>query len=582
MPDLASVLEQARVPEHSAPFMQAMSQGTAFLEGEYLFLTADDWLMAIGYPLSGEYAHDSFERALAAALRRVPKRLEGVDCWAIGPDLPARLAGHVTDRDTFYILPCDAPVPARLRRPVEIAAEKLTVREGRDFTPAHRRLWAEFMNRAVLPPNVRGLFARTGAVLDTPGLRLLDAVDAEGNLAASLLLDDAPRRFCSYLIGAHSRTHYTPHAADLLFAHMLRSAREADKEYVHLGLGVNDGIRRFKTKWGGRPALPYVMASWRETPRETGSETISSLVRILLESPSDLSKRQIFDSLPQQRPFAMLWELTKNGRTSWIGGTAHFFCYSFEAAFRNLFERVDTVLFEGPLDADSLDEVARIGKTPDGRHPPLIDLLEEPEIRLLERVVQGPTGKLARFFNAANPNPADVRGLLATTRHWYAFFSLWAAYLERQGWNQSVDLCAWHTALEMGKSVIGMESLEEQVASLESVPLGRVTAFFRGCRSWKGYARRNIHSYLDGDLEGMLGTSTEFPSRTEQIIDGRNQRFRERMRPFLEEGRAAVFVGSAHMLQLRDMLAEDGFTVRQAYPTWRHRLRAAIRGRNGG
>lgn len=429
---------------------------------------------------------------------------------------------------------------------------------------------------------MRGLFARTGAVLDTPGLRLLDAVDAEGNLAASLLLDDAPRRFCSYLIGAHSRTHYTPHAADLLFAHMLRSAREADKEYVHLGLGVNDGIRRFKTKWGGRPALPYVMASWRETPRETGSETISSLVRILLESPSDLSKRQIFDSLPQQRPFAMLWELTKNGRTSWIGGTAHFFCYSFEAAFRNLFERVDTVLFEGPLDADSLDEVARIGKTPDGRHPPLIDLLEEPEIRLLERVVQGPTGKLARFFNAANPNPADVRGLLATTRHWYAFFSLWTAYLERQGWNQSVDLCAWHTALEMGKSVIGMESLEEQVASLESVPLGRVTAFFRGCRSWKGYARRNIHSYLDGDLEGMLGTSTEFPSRTEQIIDGRNQRFRERMRPFLEEGRAAVFVGSAHMLQLRDMLAEDGFTVRQAYPTWRHRLRAAIRGRNGG
>ena len=134
----------------------------------------------------------------------------------------------------------------------------------------------------------------------------------------------------------------------------------------------------------------------------------------------------------------------------------------------------------------------------------------------------------------------------------------------------------------MGKSVIGMESLEEQVASLESVPLGRVTAFFRSCRSWKGYARRNIHSYLDGDLEGMLGTSTEFPSRTEQIIDGRNQRFRERMRPFLEEGRAAVFVGSAHMLQLRDMLAEDGFTVRQAYPTWRHRLRAAIRGRNGG
>ncbi|MFQ9868679.1 MAG: hypothetical protein ACLRWP_18320 [Bilophila wadsworthia] len=29
-----------------------------------------------------------------------------MDCWAIGRT--ARLAGHVTDRDTFYILPCDA------------------------------------------------------------------------------------------------------------------------------------------------------------------------------------------------------------------------------------------------------------------------------------------------------------------------------------------------------------------------------------------------------------------------------------------------------------------------------------------
>lgn len=428
--------------------------------------------------------------------------------------------------------------------------------------------------RAVRPHRGRAGYA---------GLRLLDAVDAEGNLAASLLLDDAPRRFCSYLIGAHSRTLYTPHAADLLFAHMLRSAREADKEYVHLGLGVNDGIRRFKTKWGGRPALPYVMASWRETPRETGSETISSLVRILLESPSDLSKRQIFDSLPQQRPFAMLWELTKNGRTSWIGGTAHFFCYSFEAAFRNLFERVDTVLFEGPLDADSLDEVARIGKTPDGRHPPLIDLLEEPEIRLLERVVQGPTGKLARLLQRGEPQPRRRAG---TARNHPALVCILLAVdgVSRTAgagtspWN----LCAWHTALEMGKSVIAGKALKNRCSPWSPGSPRTGDRLLQRLPLMERLRRRNIHSYLDGDLEGMLGTSTEFPSRTEQIIDGRNQRFRERMRPFLEEGRAAVFVGSAHMLQLRDMLAEDGFTVRQAYPTWRHRLRAAIRGRNGG
>ena len=72
----------------------------------------------------------------------------------------------------------------------------------------------------------------------------------------------------------------------------------------------------------------------------------------------------------------------------------------------------------------------------------------------------------------------------------------------------------------------------------------------------------------------MMGTSTEFPSRTEQIIDSRDQRFRERMRPWLERGNVAVFVGSAHMLNLRWMLKEDGFAVRKVLPAWTHRLRA--------
>ena len=34
----------------------------------------------------------------------------------------------------------------------------------------------------------------------------------------------------------------------------------------------------------------------------------------------------------------------------------------------------------------------------------------------------------------------------------------------------------------------------------------------------------------------------------------------------------------AHMLRLRRMLTEDGFTVRQVRPTWIHRMRARLRG----
>jgi len=112
---------------------------------------------------------------------------------------------------------------------------------------------------------VRELFARTNIVLHAPetDIRLLNAWDADGALAACLVMDCGPEEFDSYLIGAHSRAAYVPHAGDALFARMLESAKARGKRYVHLGLGVNEGITRFKKKWGGVPALPYQAAAWK-------------------------------------------------------------------------------------------------------------------------------------------------------------------------------------------------------------------------------------------------------------------------------------------------------------------------------
>jgi uncharacterized protein YbaP (TraB family) len=558
--EVDAILEKAAVPEHSVAFMAAMSDGEPFLVGPYLFIAAQDWLLAVGYPLEGGCSPGRFEAALGEALRRTAAR----ECWAICPELPERLKAHRCDRDRYHVLDPKAKVPARLERLAQRAAASLTVAAGIDFTPAHRRLWAEFTGRVALPPNVRELFARTESVLQrAPGLMLLDAWDREGRLAACLLLDAAPRRFTSYLLGAHSRSFYTPHASDLLFREMIRMAGRDGKQFLHLGLGVNDGIRRFKAKWGGRPGPPYEMAQWRE--RESLREGVGDLMRMLAAMPREpMSKREFLARLPPQRRFAMLWEIEKDGRRSWIGGTAHFFCYSFERSFRELFERVDTVLFEGPLDPESLDQVSASGRAPDPGSPRAADALTEEDIRRLERVVCGPRGFWARFMGAEQGNPPDVRHLLARTRPWMAFFSLWTGFLARRGWTQSVDLEAWHLAIEMGKAVRGMESIPEQLETLESIPMPRIVNFLRQCREWDRYIRRNVRAYLKGDVERMFGTSIEFPTRTELVIHRRDARFLERMRPFIEQGRCAVFVGSAHLIDLRGMLAEAGFSIRRA------------------
>jgi hypothetical protein len=557
--DLTAVLERATVPEHSVPFMQAMSGGEAFLAGSYLFIAAHDWLLAVGYPLSGDYSPEEFDQALAEALRRTGAR----DCWAICPSLPARLRVHCQNRDCYYLLPANAAIPRRLERVAARAAASLRVEEGNTFTAAHRRLWAEVTGRVALPSNVRELFARTEEVLPrAPGLCLLNAWDREGHLAACLVLDAAPRRFLTYLIGGHSRVHYTAHASDLLFLEMIRAARRRGKDFLHLGLGVNEGIRRFKTKWGGKPALPYEMATWQE--RKGGRARVNGLVEMLVSIPVESTvKREHLAIRPAQKRFAMLWEVEKNGRCSWIGGTAHFFCYSFESSLRGLLERVDTVLFEGPLDQASLDQVARIGRSPDPVAPRLIDAMTEEEVHQLERVVCGPRGLWARFLGLQASNPPDVRFFLSATRPWMAFFSLWTSYLGRHGWTQSVDLEAWHLARGMGKAVWAMETISEQMETLESIPIPRIVNFFRRCGEWNRYIKRNVRAYLKGDLEGMMGTSSEFPTRTEMVISRRDSLFHERMEPFLAQGRSAVFVGSAHMFNLRDLLAGAGFRLRR-------------------
>ena len=554
--DIKSILKKATVPEHSVLFMQSMSGGDFFQLGPYLFFHNKNLLLAVGYPLSGDYYPEEFDNALTEALGQT----KAMDCLAICPSLPKRLKPHIQDIDQYYLLPVNTTMPKRIKQLTKKATGSLRIEEGKTFTPAHQRLWAEFVGRTPLSPNVRKLYEGTEPLFskNSTELILLNAWDFKGNLAACLLLDLAPGNFLSYILGALSRINYTPYASDVLFGEMLNIAKREEKDYLHLGLGVNEGIRQFKTKWGGYPSIPYEMASWQEKVKLSGPELMQMLAPVSNDSNS---MQQYLDNLRNERPFKMLWKIEKKGRQSWIGGTAHFFRYSFDSSMRQLFDKVDTVIFEGPLDQVSLDQVASIGQNPKANTPRLIDYMSKSEIHNLEKVVWGIQKVWMQKLGFEHPNLIDVRYYLSETRHWLAFFSLWTAFLRRKGWNQSVDLEAWHIAREMGKKVFGMELISEQIETLESIPIQRIVNFFRGCHHWSSYIKKHEEAYLKGNLKAMMGTSAEFPSRTEMVINQRDQVFLDRMLPFIQEGNCIVFVGSAHMLNLEGMIADVGFKI---------------------
>ena len=149
-------------------------------------------------------------------------------------------------------------------------------------------------------------------------VRLLNAFDADGHLAACLVMDEAPAHFDTYLLGAHSREHPTPYATDALFALMLERARQRGKRSSILGLGVNAGISRFKRKWGGRPALRYIRADWEE-PKRDEAFMLALLASMHTDPDAAWSEAQReMEHAQVQRPFRMLWKVEKNAaRPGW-------------------------------------------------------------------------------------------------------------------------------------------------------------------------------------------------------------------------------------------------------------------------
>ena len=105
-------------------------------------------------------------------------------------------------------------------------------------------------------------------IAHSPTSRVLSARDKKGDLSAYYVIELAAGKFATYVVGCFSRARYVPHASDLLFSEMIGLAREKGKEYIHLGLGVNPGIRRFKKKWGGTPFLRYEFCELSNLPEE--------------------------------------------------------------------------------------------------------------------------------------------------------------------------------------------------------------------------------------------------------------------------------------------------------------------------
>jgi hypothetical protein len=257
------ILTQAYVPEHIVGLMSGISRGEPFLIGDYLGFAKDNWVILVGYPLADNFDPEDFGRVIAGTITSFrPEYL-----WFVAPEVPPSVAQlcQARESDDYYTLALQQFEPkAHLRRIVNKASKELKVERGREITKEHEELVSEFLGREKPGPRIEKLFLSMAEYVARSNTAVvLTSRDRAGAASAFYVVELAAKRFATYVVGCHSKQHYVVGASDLLFADMIALAREHGKTYIHLGLGVNEGIRRFKEKWGGIPRLRYEFCEYR-------------------------------------------------------------------------------------------------------------------------------------------------------------------------------------------------------------------------------------------------------------------------------------------------------------------------------
>jgi len=265
-----------------------------------------------------------------------------------------------------------------------------------------------------------------------------------------------------------------------------------------------------------------------------------------------------------EKELKMIWEVEKKNKKSYLIGTAHFFPYSFKTSLYRCIKDAHTVMFEGPLDQKAMTQVVNCGLD----HHDNYHLFDDLDRKTIDKI----TAKLApqcrdknrlfilnlRKLRVENPVYEMVKGM----KPWLAFFTIWSSYLKANGWKYSVDMEGYHVARELDKSIIYLETIEEQIKVLENLSKQRIVYFLNQVDLWHELVQDYVECYLCGDLERLRSKGLRFPSRHQSVIDHRDKIFYEKGRPYFMQGHAVAFVGAPHVPGMSKLLREDGYDIR--------------------
>jgi uncharacterized protein YbaP (TraB family) len=260
-----------------------------------------------------------------------------------------------------------------------------------------------------------------------------------------------------------------------------------------------------------------------------------------------------------------IWKLSDKDTTIWLFGSVHVLSPDirwFEGPVAKAFEKSDELVVETELNADATTSRTLLERAFDRNGKPL-----RSELTPKQRAAYD------KRLTAYSLSPATFDQF----KPWFAATSLTTIAYSRLGFasDKGVEMTLFAEARKAGKPIISLETLEAQVALLDSfsrpVQLKMLETTLDELDEGTAHVTALIDSWRTGDEKALADQMNdgmdELPELRAVLLDQRNERFADWIaRRMAKPGTVFVAVGAGHFggkHNVRELLEAKGFRIKR-------------------
>ncbi|MBQ9452454.1 MAG: radical SAM protein [Desulfovibrio sp.] len=268
--DCANLTAQAYVMEQVTNYVTSVSNLRPVIHESCIAYEDEKRCVLVAYPTEYDPSLESLTTAkkrttrVHAAIRDALRHSRCTLVTVLAPERPDCApynAAVNTDAYAFLRLPLSVS-SSNLRNMLRRAGRECCI-DVETFGEEHEYLLRAFCRSHALKESTKSIYARIGHYLSSCPEALLFAARArsDARLLALAVGDFASLTTAFYMFAARA-ANCPPGVADALLHALASEAERRGHAQLNLGLGINDGIRNFKRKWGQAQLLPYIETSW--------------------------------------------------------------------------------------------------------------------------------------------------------------------------------------------------------------------------------------------------------------------------------------------------------------------------------